>query len=624
MLQARIDAYREILSRKSRDEILESAVYFYAENGRLSEELDFLKSTQQEMMLQFQQMRDELSGTRAELKTLRDLNRHLTGVRDIQSKNLFGRSTEKADALMNDALSSSVHADPLSEDADCNDQLDDKPSENGKPSNPFSAKHLGKKGGKKQPGKRNRDLEKLPKQSFYDYDINELNKIYGIGNWRFVYWKEHRCVEVVRQFTYLKVTYTPVVSSGLEHSLITVPYDKALLQKSLLSPSLFATIATDKYGLYLPINRQASDPERFGISFSRQTISNWIVKISLELLLPVYQFLKDLLFPYEYQQCDETTYLVIINGTDRSPGSKGYIWVHRSSPFSEGPQIILYSYDNSRSADHLREFYEELTSHIFLSCDAYSAYPAFEKENSDLVTLCGCLMHARRRFADALRILKIKDLSKEQILSLPEAQAIEIIQNIYREESLLTDLSAEGRLALRQEKVKPHVDAFFRFIHALDITNPSYSDKLKDAVLYSIHQEEALRRFLSDGHIPIDNGATERSVKPIALGRRNYLFSNSLSGAEATTVLSSLIETAKANNAEPYYYIKYLTEIMPKYVRQRVPIKNKEDLFPWSNAFRDYQLSEKENHLASLKAPPGNEKPRTPRKRDSIPLSDSA
>ncbi len=151
-----------------------------------------------------------------------------------------------------------------------------------------------------------------------------------------------------------------------------------------------------------------------------------------------------------------------------------------------------------------------------------------------------------------------------------------------------------------------------------------FSDKLKDAILYSIHQEKELRQFLSDGHIPIDNGATERSVKPIALGRRNYLFSYSLLGAEATIVLSSLIETAKANGADPYYYIKYLTEIMPKHVRQDVPITHKEDLFPWSKTFQDYQLSEKENHLASLKAPPGNDKPRTPRKRDAIPLSDSA
>ena len=372
----------------------------------------------------------------------------------------------------------------------------------------------------------------------------------------------------------------------------------------------------------MPFNRQASDPERFGIPLSRQTLTNWGVNLTLELLSPVVEILKEILITYKYQQCDETTYLVIHSG--KAPGSDGFIWAHRSSSISCAPQIIIYVYNNSRSADNLRIFYENLSSHIYLSCDAYSAYPAFEKENADLVTLCGCFMHARRRFADALRILKIKDLASDQVLALPETRAISIIQNIYREEGLLKELSPEDRLIARNKKVKPYVDEYFRFIHSLDTSSPLYSDKLKDAILYSIHQEKELRMFLTDGHIPIDNGASERSVKPIALGRKNYLFSNTIRGAEATTILSSLIETAKANGADPYYYIKYLAEIMPKHVRYGVPIENKEDLLPWSRAFKDYQTSEKESNLAFLKAPPGNERPRTPRKRDTIPLQSTA
>ncbi len=621
MIQARIDAFYSILKGKPRDEIISCAVHYFAESGRLSEELEQLHNTWDEMIIQFQQMKDELAGARSEIKTLREFNCHLTGIREIQNKNLFGRSTEKAEALFHDAMSGTPDTDPLSEDAVCSDDEPSSPPDNtGTNKNLFSHNHEG--GRNKTPGKRDRDLSMLPQQTVFDYNIDELDAVYGKNNWRFAFWRMHRSVEVVRQFSYLKITYTPVISSGLDHALTTIPFDKALLQKSLVSPSLLATVMTDKYSLYLPLNRQANDPGRFGFPLSRQTLSNWIVGLSLELLKPVYEYLRELLIPYPFQQCDETTYLVILSG--KPSGSKGFIWVHRSSSLLDVPQIIIYVYENSRSAEHLRFFYGELSSHIHLSCDAFSAYPAFEKENQELVTLCGCLMHTRRRFVDALRICNMKGLSEDQIENLPETTAISIIQDIYVEETALSGLTAAERLAARVSNIKPLMDKFFDFVHGLDVSDPSYSDKLKEAILYSRNQETELRQFLTDGNIPIDNGASERSVKPIALSRKNFLFSNTLEGAEANTIITSLIETAKANGAEPYYYLKYLLELMPKYVRQGVPIKDKESLLPWSEAYRSYQFSEKQSYLDSLKAPPGNSKPQTPRKKDPIPLKDTA
>lgn len=618
MQLARLEAYRNILNAKSREELIDAALYYYRESSERAEELSLLRSTWQEMIIQFQQMKDELGAARTEVNALRELNRHLTGIREIQDKNLFGRRTEKADALFRDALDESPKADPLSEDADCDAQ--DAPEESvftGR--NIFSYEQERRK---KSKGKRDADLSKLPKQVFYDYDINRLDEEYGRGNWRFAYWIMHRSVELVRQYSYLKVTYTPVVSYGLEHMMSAIPYDGALIPKSLVSSSLMSAVMTDKYGLYLPLNRQSSYPDRFGMSFSRQTLSNWTVRLTLELLEPVFEYLKEIFIPYKYQQCDETTYLVILSG--KAPGSKGYIWVHRSSSLMDAPQIILYCYENSRSADHLRNFYEGLDSHIYLSCDAYGAYPAFEKDSSGCVTICGCLMHARRRFADAVRILKIKGLPAESVQELPEVKAISLIRDIYKEEDALSDLSPEERLGKRQLAVKPLVDDFFAFIHGLDPSDPGYSDKLKDAILYSIHQENELRQFLNDGNIPIDNGASERSVKPIALGRKNYLFSNSLDGAKTTIILSSLIATSKANGADPYYYLKYLLELMPRYVRGNIPIPDKDILLPWSEAYRAYETSEKQSVLDLLKAPPGNQKPRTPRKRDKSIMTDTA
>ena len=189
MLQARIDAYHEILKNQTRDQLIDSALYYYVESAQVSEELSHLKETQQEMILQYSQMRDELSGARKEISALREQNRHLTGVRDIQDKNLFGRSSEKADVLMQDALSGSTHPDPLSEDADC-DQSDNSPDDHDiKPltKHPFKLWTENNRK-KKTKGKREKDLENLPRQTVYDYDIDQLNELYGEGNWRFAFW----------------------------------------------------------------------------------------------------------------------------------------------------------------------------------------------------------------------------------------------------------------------------------------------------------------------------------------------------------------------------------------------------------------------------------------------------
>ena len=166
----------------------------------------------------------------------------------------------------------------------------------------------------------------------------------------------------------------------------------------------------------------------------------------------------------------------------------------------------------------------------------------------------------------------------------------------------------------RKKEVLPKVNAFFAFIRTIYMGNPLVSDKLRDAVQYALNQEENLRKFLDDGNIPLDNGACERSVRPVAQFRRNSLFSFTASGAEVMVVIFTLIETAKANLADPYYYLKYLLEQMPQHLYDQ-GTEYMPDLMPWSQRYRCYEVEEKEN-LVKTQAPPGNEKPRTPRKRD--------
>ena len=342
------------------------------------------------------------------------------------------------------------------------------------------------------------------------------------------------------------------------------------------------------------------------------SMSNWVVYACRELFLSVYEFLCAQLKSHTYQQCDETTYTVIRDG--RGAGAKSFLWVHRTSELLDGPAIIIYCYEKTRGADHLRNFYAGLSHPLFLTCDAYGAYQSFAGGLDGLVTVCGCFMHSRRRFVDALSVLSTKGLTEEQVGELPEVKGITLIGDIYRADEPLKLLPAEERLEKRRTEVRTKVDAFFEFVHDFDLENPAAGEKLKDAVRYAKNQEDNLRRFLEDGSIPLDDGATERSIRPIAQGRRNYLFSNTVSGAEATVIASTLIETAKANGAEPYYYLKYLLEQMPKHLydkgKDHLP-----DMMPWSEAYRGYEISQKQN-LVNHMAPPGNEKPHTPRKRD--------
>ena len=219
-------------------------------------------------------------------------------------------------------------------------------------------------------------------------------------------------------------------------------------------------------------------------------------------------------------------------------------------------------------------------------------------------------MHLRRKIVDAIKVIRVEDLSEEAIMDLPEVKALMLIGDIFHTEKPLKDLSPEDRYLERQEKVKLCVDRFFDFIHSLDINDLTFSDKFKDAIRYADNQETYLRAFLDDGNIPVHNGSCELSVKSVALYRRNSLFSFTHSGAESTMIISSLVETARANGADPYWYLKYLLEKMPGHIYD----KNSDylpDMMPWSDAYRAYEACEKQNSILS-QAPPGNEKPKTP------------
>ena len=280
------------------------------------------------------------------------------------------------------------------------------------------------------------------------------------------------------------------------------------------------------------------------------------MKAALNLFMPVTDYLTGLLKMFPYQQCDETKYLVI----SEKDHTTNFIWIHRTSECAETNPIIIYCYEPSRAADHLFDFYDEMPDEMYLTCDGYSAYISLEQNFPYQVFICGCWAHDRRYWVDAFRIATKGMEIGPAVLKLVELEALERIYRVYEAESKLRGLPPEEKYIRRQADVKPYALDYIEFVDSLDENDPLYSDALRKAIVYTKNHKEEFLRFLEDGNIPIDDMATERNVKVVATLRKNSLFSYSEDGARATMICMSLIETAKANGAAPYYYLKYLLD----------------------------------------------------------------
>lgn len=238
--------------------------------------------------------------------------------------------------------------------------------------------------------------------------------------------------------------------------------------------------------------------------------------------------------------------------------------------------MVLFQYERTRGGYHPVEFLgDEFRG--YLTCDGYQAYHGLPEQ----ITVTGCMAHARRRFDEALTPLK-KGFTKEQLKETTAYQAMARIGMLYKIEELLRNQSPEERYAERQKQSKPLLEAFFGWLHTLE-GSVNRSSKIGEAVLYALNQEKYLKAYLEDGHLSIDNSAAERAIKNFAIGRRNWLFSKSIKGAEASATVYSITETALLNGLKPYDYVAYILERM----KDLGPFPSKEDLqqlLPWSES----------------------------------------
>lgn len=351
--------------------------------------------------------------------------------------------------------------------------------------------------------------------------------------------------------------------------------DPSLLKGSVATPSLVAGIMNAKYVNGMPLARQEREFARYNLNLSTKTMANWIILCAKRYLQPIYDLMREEFLRSRYIHCDETR-LQVIDEPEQKGTTQNWMWVYLTDEYSGSPRMILFQYERTRGGYHPVEFLgDEFRG--YLTCDGYQAYHGLPEQ----ITVTGCMAHARRRFDEALTPLK-KGFTKEQLKETTAYQAMARIGMLYKIEELIRNQSPEERYAERQKQSKPLLEAFFGWLHTLE-GSVNRSSKIGEAVLYALNQEKYLKAYLEDGHLSIDNSAAERAVKNFAIGRRNWLFSKSIKGAEASATVYSITETALLNGLKPYDYVAYILERM----KDLGPFPSKEDLqqlLPWSES----------------------------------------
>ena len=332
------------------------------------------------------------------------------------------------------------------------------------------------------------------------------------------------------------------------------------------TPGTLAHVAICKYADGLPLYRQSKQWQRQGIAIPRTTLANWMIKAGI-LIQPLINLMRDTLLAYDIIGMDETR-VQVLKEVGKSPQSQSYLWVQRGGP-PEHP-IILYDYDPSRSQDVPVRLLEGFAG--YLQTDGYDGYNKVCHENG--ITQLGCMAHVRRKFDEALKAQGKNTTKRKSSLA---ASALQRIQLLYTIERKAKDLEPEQRHTLRQSRVVPVLDDFRQWLDQhLPLVPPKSA--LGKAMNYTHKQWDKLTVYTQDGRLRIDNNLTENVIRPFVVGRKNWLFCDTVAGANASANLYSLIETAKANNTEPYTYLKTVFTELPK----TTSLEDIEALLPFS------------------------------------------
>ncbi len=334
---------------------------------------------------------------------------------------------------------------------------------------------------------------------------------------------------------------------------------------SIATPGLLSFIATSKYVDGLPLYRQEKFIlARLGVDIARATTSMWMVRCG-DLVQPLVNLMRDKLLEAPLVHCDETV-TQVLKEDGKTAQSQSYMWVQVAEPVA-GKKVILFDYDPSRSGSvplRLLAGYQG-----YLQTDGYEGYSAVCRQPGVLSQ--GCWAHARRKFDEAIKGQKDKSKVGKSHMGLS------YIRKLYRVEHGIKDSPPEERKRVRQELSQPILKQLRQW---LDKSLPQVPPKtlLGKALHYLNNQWKKLIRYCDEGYLRMDNNLAENAIRPFVVGRKAWLFSNSVDGAKASANLYSLVETAKACGLEPFRYLKHVFTLLPR----AESIKEIEQLLPWN------------------------------------------
>ena len=308
------------------------------------------------------------------------------------------------------------------------------------------------------------------------------------------------------------------------------------IEKSTAGASLLAQVIVAKMVDHLPLNRQEKIFERHGVEISRKTMCGWMAQTA-ELLYPLYESLKEVLFQSKVIGTDDTSVKVL----DRKlPFARtGRIWPYYGD---KDHAVIVYDYTVTRERAGPERFLQRYRG--YLQADAYGGYDAFFKDPARGLTEVGCWAHARRYFHKALE----SDQSRM-------GPALLLIAQLYRIESRARSWPAEARFRLRQRESRPILDKLHEFLLEIEAELLPKSPQGR-AVRYTLKNWMALTRYCEDGDLEIDNNATERAIRGIAVGRANWTFFGSDEGGKTAAVLRSLVASCQRAGINPFVWLK--------------------------------------------------------------------
>lgn len=367
-----------------------------------------------------------------------------------------------------------------------------------------------------------------------------------------------------------------VYASREDKTVIKAGRPSRLFTHSIISPSLAAAVLNAKYVNAVPLTRFSKEMERqYDIRISRQVLAGWMIRLSERYFSMVFDAMHQELLKSRLIHCDESPFKVIHDG--RTPNAKSYMWVYHAHELYGSHPVYLYKYSATRRSKNALDFLRGYSGHLVT--DGFEGYHKLARECPE-ITVAGCWAHAKRRFANLCKAMGPKDARG----SIAE-EANSRIAAIFHLDNMYKDASPEERLKNRKESIGPLVDAFFAWLKEV-ILRIDKNGETGKAVGYCIRQEQFLREFLNDGIIPLDNNDAERSIRAFCVGRSNWHVIDSPNGAEASGVLYSIAETAKANKLRPYFYFRYVLEEMAKH-QEDTNLDFIQDLLPWSDKLPD-------------------------------------